>query len=65
AKPFYFEPAEKLTPIEFDADAIKPPVNAAELKAPEPLKTVLGYAHFLVDQKQIKLPDKTNKDKDK
>ncbi len=65
AKPFYFELSDKPKPAEFDADAIKPPQNAAELKAPEPLKTVLGYAHFLVDQKQIKIPDKTDKDKEK
>lgn len=60
AKPFYFELAEKPKPTEFDADVIKPP-----LKPPEPLKTVMGYARFLADQKEIKLPDKGGKEKDK
>jgi hypothetical protein len=46
-QPVYFELAGKITPIKFDPKAIKLP------KVEEPLKTVLGYARFLLAEKKI------------
>ncbi len=55
----YWELDETVQRHDYDPTLVKP------VDTVEPLKAVMEYARFLADQKEIQLPDKSGKEKDK